>query len=73
MTDRKSMKVLRQIAGLTQKDAAQALNVSPHTLINWEKGRTYPNTGQLAAMAVLYGCTLSDFLIQIPFTNSEVE
>lgn len=62
--DQKPMRTLRQIAGLTQKDAAQALKVSPKTLIQWEKGRTYPNTKQLAEMAVLYRCTLSDFLIQ---------
>ena len=58
-----SMKVLRQIAGLTQVEAAEKLSVSPATLIKWEQGKTYPSAKKLAEMAEIYGCTMSDFLI----------
>ena len=33
---------LRQNAGLTQKEVAEALGVTDHTVRNWEKGRTIP-------------------------------
>lgn len=33
---------LRQAAGVTQREAAKALGVSPSTIANWESARTAP-------------------------------
>lgn len=63
MMDKMTMRALRQIAGLTQVEAAEKLSVSATTLIKWEQGKTYPSAKKLAQMAELYGCTMSDFLI----------
>ena len=33
----------RRAAGLTQEQAAEALNISRQTLSNWENNKTYPD------------------------------
>lgn len=41
-----TLSIARKIAGLTQVDLANALNVSESTVINWEKGRSEPTVTQ---------------------------
>ena len=41
-----TLAIARKIAGLTQVDLANALNVSESTVINWEKGRSEPTVTQ---------------------------
>ena len=41
--------------GLTQKQAAELLDVSTTTLVSWEKGRTMPKVGKISALCELYG------------------
>lgn len=41
-----TLSIARKIAGLTQIDLANALNVSEGTVINWEKGRSEPTVTQ---------------------------
>lgn len=43
-------------AGLTQKQAAKALNISNKTLLNYEKGITVPDWTTVDRMCALYGC-----------------
>ena len=55
-------KTLRKRAGLSQKDAADALNISQATLSHYEIGRREPDLATVAAMASLYGVSV-DYLL----------
>ena len=48
------MAAARVNAGLTQKQVCEALNISKTTLINYEKGRTFPNMQDGEKFAELY-------------------
>lgn len=52
-------------AGLTQKKAAEKLEISNVTLCNWEKGTSIPNVHQVAKLCCLYGVSY-DNLIFLP-------
>lgn len=67
------MKALRVNAGLSQGDAAKALNVSPKTLQNWENYITFPSALQLVEMCRLYGCNLNDIFLPSMLAESETE
>jgi len=43
---------LRRFVGLTQKDFAEALGISMHTLRNWEQGRRKPEGPALALLRI---------------------
>ena len=68
-----NLKKAREIAGLTQAEAAKSLGVSDGTYKNYEQGKREPNNTLLCEIADLYGVT-ADFLLgrekQIsPFTG----
>lgn len=46
-----TLPVARKIAGMTQIDLANAVNVSESTVINWEKGRSEPTVSQAYMIA----------------------
>lgn len=50
-----TLKAARVNAGLTQKEAAEKLNISVSTLKNWESGKTFPRKPQIDAICSLYG------------------
>ena len=50
-----TLKVARVNAGLTQKVAADKLNVSNKTVSAWENGASVPNIQQVNALCELYG------------------
>jgi transcriptional regulator with XRE-family HTH domain len=50
-----SLAAARINANLTQKQAAEALNVSLSTYKNWENGITYPKQPAIEKMCELYG------------------
>lgn len=49
-----SLKAARVNAGLTQKEAAEKLNISNKTLQNWEKHVTMPRTDKITSICDLY-------------------
>ena len=53
---------LRKKVGITQKELAEALGVTDHTIRNWEKGREEPRLfiWQVKAMCELLQCSLDD-------------
>lgn len=53
---------LRHKAGLTQKQLANLLSVSPSAIGMYEQGRREPSADQLVAMAHLFGVT-TDYLL----------
>ena len=52
----------RRAAGLTQEQAAEALNVSRQTLSNWENNKTYPDLLKSMEISDLYGISLDVLL-----------
>ena len=49
-----SLRALRVNMGLVQKEAAKRIGVSNKTLMNWEKGNTYPNQKQIEKICEVY-------------------
>lgn len=56
----KTIRELRESAGLTQAQLAARLECTPSTVYNWERGRNEPKASQLRAMAVLFGVSMDD-------------
>lgn len=55
------LKARRCALGITQADAAQAVQVAQSTLSNWELGKTFPPIRKAKMLAKLYGCKTTDF------------
>ncbi len=53
---------LRKERKLTQKEMAEALELSRQTVSNWEKGKIEPNIGVLSKIAAYFGVS-TDFLL----------
>lgn len=53
-----SLDAVRRYRGVQVADAAQALGVSPRTLLNWHTGTSIPSARRLLALAACYGVTL---------------
>lgn len=49
------LKAARQIAELTQVEAAESLGISRSTIQNWEAYRTSPRAEQAQKLSELYG------------------
>ena len=49
----RSLKSMRRKLGITQKDLAQLLEVSPLTVTSWETGKSRPREGKLALIVAL--------------------
>lgn len=65
MYEKVTLPVARKIAGITQIDLANALNVSESTIINWEKGRSEPTVTQAKQIASVVNRPL-DSIIFLP-------
>lgn len=50
-----TLKAARVNVGLTQKEAAEKLNVSNKTLCSWEKGVSVPKADKIDVICDLYG------------------
>lgn len=55
-----SLEAARVNAGLSQKEAAQALKVSNKTICSWENGKTFPSTKHIDAICELYKMSYDD-------------
>ena len=60
-----SLASARVNAGLSQKEAAKALNISNKTLCKWEKYQAYPGADMIPVICNLYGLPYD----QIRFTR----
>ncbi len=60
-----SLKAARVNTGLTQEEAAQAINVTGKTLISWEKGVTHPTVDKLLRLCSPYDVQISDIFIPL--------
>jgi len=55
-----TLKALRINAGLDQREAAKIIGVTPETLSNWERGKTFPSVPQITEIEKLYNVTYAD-------------
>lgn len=55
---------LRKDRGLTQKQVAESMSVSKHTIANYETERTSPNIEMLKALSLFYN-TSADYLVGV--------
>ncbi|MDR2889237.1 MAG: helix-turn-helix transcriptional regulator [Lachnospiraceae bacterium] len=60
-----SLAAARVNAGLTQADAAKALNISVHLMRNWEKGRSELSVSQSRGLSELYAIPLDYIFLPI--------
>lgn len=49
-----TLKALRINKGLTQKDVAKNLQVTPETIGSWERAETFPTVPQISKLEKLY-------------------
>lgn len=56
----------RREKGLTQKELAQALHVSPQAVSKWERGLNFPDLALLEALSDQLGLTVSELLSGTP-------
>ena len=54
-----SLKQLRLLAGLTQKEAARLIGVSPVSLCKWESGVFKPTPDKREKLASIYNVSIS--------------
>lgn len=57
-----NIRIARTMSGLSQKEVAISLKVSPPTISDWENCNKYPSIPNLIALSELF-CVSSDFLI----------
>ncbi len=62
--EKRTLRELREAAGLTQLEVAYRLGVTPHTVYMWESGRREPLARVFLRLARLYG--VSPFAIALP-------
>ena len=54
--------MFRNRTGLTQKEAAEQLNVTPYQLGNYETNRSEPNIATLKRMSHVYGVSIDQLI-----------
>lgn len=57
-----SLKAARVNRNLKQQEAAKLLRVSVYTLINWEKGKSYPDAIQIKDIEKIYKISYDDII-----------
>lgn len=55
-----TLKALRVNADYTQVEAAKALGITPETLSNWERGKSFPTVPQIKEIEKLYSTKYAD-------------
>ncbi len=56
----KTIRDLREAAGLTQLELAVRVGVTPSAVYNWERGRNEPKATQLRALSRALGVPMDD-------------
>lgn len=58
-----TLRAARVNAGLSTKDAAEALHVSNKTLLNWENGKSSPTIEKFRLICALYAVPIDAILL----------
>ena len=59
---RTTLKNAREMAKLTQAEAAKALEINEDTLRSYEKGRSFPDVPMLRKIEALYGVSYNQII-----------
>lgn len=57
-----TLKAARVNAGLTQKEVSEYLDVTPETIRNWERGKSFPDVPQIKKLESKYGVEYKDII-----------
>lgn len=57
-----SLKMLRELKGVTQETAAKALGISTDTLSNYERGKSYPDIPVLRRIEDYYNVSYNQII-----------
>ena len=63
------IKEIRISRGISQKDLARELNITPSRLSNWENGVSSPDFSHLPDLSLNLGCSI-DFLLGVTFNDN---
>ena len=55
----------RKMANLTQRDLAEKCGVSESTVLNWEKGKSYPNVKHAELICKAVGLNYDDIIFLV--------
>lgn len=69
----KNLKNIRLMRGLSQKQVADHLNVSPQSISKWEKGEALPSIEFLPKMAECLDCEINDLFAVIPERSDDIQ
>lgn len=67
-----SMKAARVNVDMTQKQAAEAVNVSETTIIKWESGASIPPADKFMRLCEIYGATVDDIVLPKRYCETEL-
>lgn len=59
---RMTLKTARELAGLTQVEAAKRIGVTPDTVGNYERGKSYPDIPTLRKIEETYGVEYNNLI-----------
>ena len=57
-----SLKMIREIKGWTQEEAAKKIDISVDTLSNYERGKSYPDVPTLRKIEKAYGINYNQII-----------
>ena len=60
----KNLKAKRLLCGLSQKQVADFLNITPQSVSKWEKGDAQPSIDYLPKLAECLKCDINDFFVK---------
>ena len=69
----KNFKNIRMKRGLSQRQVADYLCVSPQSVSKWEKGEALPSIEFLPKMAECLDCEINDFFVSVAETSFDIE
>ncbi len=68
----KNFKRIRLTKGLSQKQVADYLNISPQSISKWEKGEALPSIDFLPKLAEIFDSEINDFFAVIPENTDDI-
>ncbi len=66
----KTIRELRQAAGLTQLELAIRVHVTPSAIYNWERGRNEPSATNLRDLAQSLGVSMDEISLEVWYEKS---
>jgi DNA-binding XRE family transcriptional regulator len=60
---RLTLKQARNLSGLSRQKVGEEIQADCKTIINWEKGKSYPNAKKFLLLCKLYGVSPDDIIL----------